>query len=132
MDSGRQQYGNNITKNGKSNEKRGEFCTRENSAASRRTRKKSMVEEVGIGYSLSSDDIADMDKEVDDVLESSDDDTNDSFLFSSQRKRTVPQPSKANDDAESSSEEEFEEMAALLNAEMHYEESPDKDLESVE
>ncbi|XP_039253889.2 RNA polymerase II subunit A C-terminal domain phosphatase-like isoform X1 [Styela clava] len=101
-----------------------------------RSRKRSMVEIVGIGYSLSTDDIADMDKEVDDLLGSSDeeeDKTEDRLQGTSAMNKPqssenlgtlVEEDPTLNKDSQEdeSDDDDFDEMAALLNAEMHYEE----------
>lgn len=55
--------------------------TKSNTSPGKRTRKRSMAEIMGYQYSLSTDDIADMGKEVDDLLESSDEDGRGWLLF---------------------------------------------------
>ncbi|XP_076808019.1 RNA polymerase II subunit A C-terminal domain phosphatase-like isoform X2 [Clavelina lepadiformis] len=121
----------------------------ETSASAVRSRKPSMAEVMSFGYSLSTSDIEDMDKEVDDVL-SSDDENNLGTIVdhvtSSSSDDSQPYPSGVtkgefdtidndstpdNDDSSSSSEEEFDHMADLLDHEMHYDED-NSDLDSLD
>lgn len=111
-------------------------------AAGKRTRKRSMAEVMGYQYSLSTDDIADMDKEVDDLMESSDEDEGDTSQLSRQTLPTVipdlkgeedlgtlvsefpvtgdPKSEKDSDSDDGEESSEDDEMEALLNAEMHF------------
>nr|XP_018666687.1 RNA polymerase II subunit A C-terminal domain phosphatase-like isoform X3 [Ciona intestinalis] len=108
-----------------------------------RTRKPSMAEVMGIGYTLSSNDIEDMDKEVEDLMNSDEDDgdelgtkidrpvssSSESSLLATSSKPLNPDSiltkiseSSSSSNNVSSSEEEFDHMAELLDHEMHYDE----------
>jgi hypothetical protein len=103
-----------------------------------RTRKPSMAEVMGIGYALSSNDIEDMDKEVSEILESdASDDEERASTPSDSLGTTIERPKSSESEASlirpiqdsSSSDEDFDEMAELLDHEMHYDDDDDDEFE---